>query len=483
MAIDTYMLDIAEKEGGSGILAELALPTLDREFVYQVAPGKNGLSFLKIPEDYLLVGHSSGGNHSIMHPREYAESVFNCLVKNTRRIGAQPIAVADVIDARSTNESFVKTVGAAFSHLALESKVAILNGELAKLGPMVNCACNISGTMLGLIKRDNPYTKDTPKVLEVNGIKYFIFDPKGKFVWMNSDGTGTKPLINSRFGKYEESVVDNFAMQFDDKGKFGGGALASFNIVETSGNVPFDRMNEYAIRLARQMNAFAIMQYEDIGNRLIGPHGEKNIWNISGTLVSLVDEDMINNMPTPKQGDSLIAIRGDGRSNGFTDRRNLIVEWLGENWHETNGGKYFGEFLTKPSILFYPIFSELISSRLASSVYHMSGGAFRDKLSRPIARQGLYAEIGIAEGSPQLFAPDPREAAFVSYFNISNAYAKFAVGNEGFISTSRPEKVLEFLKHRGYESRVVGELEKKQGVKGVKLRAFNGDIIDFSIKS
>lgn len=483
MVIDTYMLDIAEKEGSSGILAELALPTLEQEFVHQVVPGKNGLSFLKTPENYLLVGHSSGGDYGILDPAEYAKSVFSRLAENTRKIGAQPVAVADVIDARSTSESFVRAVGVPFSRLALESKVAILNGELAKLGPMVNCACNISGTMLGLIKRDSPYAKDVPGVFEVDGTKYFVFDPEGNFVWMNSDGTGTKPLINSRFGKYEESVVDDFAMQFDDKGKFGGGALASFNLVETSGNVPFDRINEYAVRIARQMDAFAIMQHENVGKRLSGPHGERNIWNISGTLVSLVNEDMINKMPRPKEGDSLIAIRGNGRSNGFTDRRNLIAEWLGENWHERDGGKYFGEFLTKPSILFYPIFSGLISSGLASSVYHMSGGAFRDKLAKPIAKHGLYVEIGVAEGSPQLFKPDPREATFVSHFNISNAYAKFAVGNEGFVSTSKPEEVIEFLRNRNHEARVVGKLERKEWVKGVKLRAFNGDIVDFSDKS
>lgn len=479
MTIDSYMLDIAEKEGSSGILAELALPTLEREFVHQVVPGKNGLSFLKIPEDWLLVGHSSGGDHRITDPGEYSKSVFRSLVENTKKIGAIPIAAADVIDASSTDESFVRSVGIPFSQMALESKVAILNGELAKLGPMVNCPCNISGTMLGLIPRDSQYSRGAPRVFEINGVKYFVFDPKGKFVWMNSDGTGTKPLTNSRFGKYEESVVDDFAMQFDDKGKFGGGALASFNLIETSGEVPFDRMNEYAIKIAGKMNAFAIIQHERVGNRLKGPHGEKNIWNISGTLVSLVDEDMINNMPRPKEGDSLVAIKGNGRSNGYTDRRNLVVEWFGEDWHETEGGKYFGDFLTKPSILFYPIFSELISQGLANSVYHMSGGAFRDKLANPIAKHGLYAEIGIEEGSVQLFKPDPREAAFVSQFNISNAYTKFAVGNEGFVSTTKPQEVIKFLKDRGHEARVVTKLEKKEGVKGILLRAFNGDIVDF----
>lgn len=483
MAIDTYMLDIEEKEGGSAILAELALPTLEREFVHQVVPGKNGLSFLKIPDKYVLVGHSSGGDYRIKDPAEYSASVIRHLISNTRRIGAVPIAVADVIDARSTDEDFVKSVGVPFRDIALEFNVAILNGELAKYGSMVNCPCNISGTMLGLLERDSEYARELKRSFEVCGIEYFVFDPCGKFVWMNSDGTGTKPLINARFGKQKESVDDVFAMQLDDKGKFGGGALALFNLVETSGDFPFDSVRCYANEKARSMGLFSIMQEEKIGKRLIGPHGEKNPYNISGTLVSLVDEDMINNMPKPREGDTLIAIKGNGRSNGFTDRRNLVVEWFGENWHETDGGKYFGEFLTRPSILFYPIFAELIEKGLATSVYHMSGGAYRDKLSKPISKHGLYVEIGVSDGSPQLFKPDPREAAFAANFNIKSTHTKYAVGNEGFIATGKPKEVLEYLNSKGLESLAVAKFEKKSdGTCGVKLRAFNGDIVDFTRK-
>ena len=89
ITIDPYMHDIAEKSGSSAILAEMALKTLDREFVHQVAPGKNGLSLLKIPEEYVLVGHSSGGNYRIREPGEYARSVLLKLVKDARRIGAE----------------------------------------------------------------------------------------------------------------------------------------------------------------------------------------------------------------------------------------------------------------------------------------------------------------------------------------------------------------------------------------------------------
>lgn len=478
--IDPYMHDIAEKSGSSAILAELALKTLDREFVHQVAPGKNGLSLLKIPESHVLVAHSSGGDYRITEPGEYSRSVFLRLIKDARRIGAEPIAVAEVIDARASDESFAKAVGVPFTDLALEYRVAKINGELAKLGPMVNCDCNMSATMLSMVRKGAV----TNRIFEIDGTKYFMFDPKGNYVGMNSDGVGTKSLINGRFGKQIENVDDLLAMQFDDKGKYGGGAVVSMNLVETTGAFPFERVNDYAMRRARRMGAHAIMQRERIGNRLAGIHGEKNVYNMSGTLVSLFDEETLRNPPAPRVLDTLIAIKGGGRSNGFTDRRNLMVEWFGNDWHKTQGGKYFGEFLTRPSLIFYPVFAEMISRELATSVYHMSGGAFRDKLSKPIAKHGLYAEIGLEEESPRLFKPDPREAAIAAQFNIKDAYAKFAMGNEGFVTTDCPDRALQYLSDCGFEARAIGKIDMFGGkVSGIKLRAHNGDIIDYTVKS
>jgi phosphoribosylaminoimidazole (AIR) synthetase len=410
MVTDSYVADIEEKAFGSELLADLARPTLDNRYVRKFSSGRNGINVLQIPDGYVVVGHSSGGDHRIEDPGEYSESVFRKLIGDARSMKIKPIAVASVIDARETEEAFVRAVGEPFARLAQEYGVAIVNGELAKLGDMMGCPCNISATMLGIVKRGQLEEK-LEGVIKDGGTNYFIFDPDGKYVWMNSDGIGTKSLIYARMLRHDSwrnSLKDLLAMQLDDKGKFGGGAVASFNVVEASTYPALRHLEKAAESMERAIGIPLIMQYEHVGNRIIGPNGERRVWNASGTLVSLVDEETLRNMPKPQEGDYLIAIKGDGRSNGFTDRRKIMINQFGESWHLNPLGKLYGEFLTKPSIIFYHIFAELIKSGLAKSVYHMSGGAYRDKLSKPISREGLGVEVGFERGA-ELFAPDPRE--------------------------------------------------------------------------
>ena len=74
-----------------------------------------------------------------------------------------------------------------------------------------------------------------------------------------------------------------------------------------------------------------------------------------------------------------------------------------------------------------------------------------------------------------------RELSEQSLQNIKDAYAKWPMGNEGFVTSSLPDSAIAMIKEHYLEAKVVGRLEKRNdGVTGVKLRAFNGDIVDFT---
>jgi len=121
--IDPYLLDIREKESSSELLVELFRPTLEREFVQQLVPGKNGISAIKLPSEYLLVGHASGGDYSIRNTQDYVHSVMARLLENTRKFhGAVPLAMANVIDAYSTDEAFVRNVGSILADSCLNAE-------------------------------------------------------------------------------------------------------------------------------------------------------------------------------------------------------------------------------------------------------------------------------------------------------------------------------------------------------------------------
>ena len=122
-------------------------------------------------------------------------------------------------------------------------------------------------------------------------------------------------------------------------------------------------------------------------------------------------------------------------------------------------------FLSAPSTVFYGTFSKLINNGLASSIYHMSGGAFKGKLAKPLANHGLYAEIH------GLFPADWRELALAGarLTPAEIAYAKWPMGNEGFAATSRPDDAIALLREHGLQGRIVGQLQALNGMTGIRL--------------
>ena len=485
--VEQYLLDIKEKDDMSRLLCELASQTHSYDFfgkrnnfdhVVNVVPGKNGINAVKVPMDSLCIVYSVGGDSKERDLRKYSESVVENVFNSGKRIGARVMGMADIIDASRTDEGLVRTVGEGLRDRAIFRGVPILNGELANLGKRVNCDCNITGTGIGFISRNSPFASKAP-AFEYEGVWYAVFDPKGKLVIVNSDGIGTKTEFYERFEKYSEGVIDFFAMNLDDCIKMGATPQVISGLIEYNGSVPVEDIINRAHNEALQMQLISIMQGEDVKDRIKGYFSS---YNISGSVVSTIDARRLANLPYPKAGDSLIAIRGkpNPRSNGISAKRQVMEKLFGKDWHYTEAGKLFGEYLTEPSTVFYPVFKKLIDSGLASSVYHMSGGAYDGKLSKPLARQKLFCEVGMTEQT-RLFEPDFREVLMAAYsLSARDSYAKWPMGNEGFATSSLPDSAIAMIKEGNLEAKVVGTIERREGTYGIKLQAFNGEVIDFT---
>ena len=284
---------------------------------------------------------------------------------------------------------------------------------------------------------------------------------------------------------YYLGLGDSLAMKVDDSSKRGAKVKAVSDLVETRGNIPFDTLMNHSLDLAKRLGIMYILQKEDLGERIMGYNKFSPSLNVSGSAVSVIDEERLGNPLRPSAGELLVAIRGkpNPRSNGITDKRKRMVQLFGEDYHSTEMGKWFLEFLAEPSTIFYPVFDRLIDMGLASSVYHMSGGAYNGKLAKPLADHGLYANI---EG---LYPPDEREL-FLSYLTSAHAaYGKWPMGNEGFISTREPEKAMKIIRGFGLEANVVSRIEGPKLVKGkdeieremvgVELTAFNREKVSY----
>lgn len=472
MEVDDYIKNvIVQGDEGSKLLVGICAPTLrNSKLVEIVQEGMNGLAVLNIPKDHYCIVHSIGGDPRITDLEEYTASMVDRLVNAARARKITPIGFADVIDASEGKKEDITRIGNALVEKANNFEIPILNGELAILGNRVNCTANISGTMISIVPKSSTFA--VTGVFTIDKVTYAVFDPGEDVVWINSDGIGTKTEFYERSGIYYPGLDDSLAMKLDDTIKAGATARVVSDVVETKGNVPFDLLVKAASKKGVNSGFHHILQQEKVGERIMGYNEKAASYNVSGSAVSTINKERLKNLPKPSEGELLVAIRGkpNPRSNGITDKRKIMINLYGENWHETEEGKIFLEYLARPSIVLYPVFKELIDNGAATSVYHMSGGAYNGKLARPLAKHGLFAEIS------NLFKPDYRELALMgaSGASMQTAYAKWPMGNDGFISTKEPEKAIPIIQKHGLDARFVGEIKKCERT-GVELTALNGE--------
>jgi phosphoribosylaminoimidazole (AIR) synthetase len=495
---------ISRGDEGSSLLAKLTAPTLKNcNYVDVINGGMNGLAVLKnLPKDSVVVVYSLCGDPHLTDLKNYISSMFSKIAGVAKENNLEPLAIADVVDASAGEKEDIKLIGNVLRENANKHNISILNGELAILGNRVNGVANINSTVIALGKKNmfynDSFTSGTRATLNYkkNTIEAAVFNHQGKPIWINSDGIGTKTEFYERLGNYELGLLDSLAMKLDDTIKLGATAMVTSDIVEyNNDSFPIEKFYEFARLFSNQFNMQYMLQMERADNRIRGFSIDAPAYNVSGSTVSIIDEEKLKNPPVPNEGDYLIAVRGkpNPRSNGITDKRKIMIRLFGEEYHKTREGQLFLEYLASPSIVLYPYFKELIDDNVATSVFHMSGGAYNGKLARPLVKQNLFVDIGARQDRKDkslvnienLFPPDWRELALggAAFTSAQTAYAKWPMGNDGFITTENPQAAINYLRNNGLEARVVGIIEKPlDGKTGVELTAFNGEKIYYSGK-
>lgn len=493
-AVDQYIQNVIK--GGdemSARLEKIFAQTLGNSpHVDIVSQGMNGIKVIRPPVGQLALVHSLSGLPHLDDPREYARSVVDRLVEAAEAVGAKPVAFANVIDASNSDPGSIIPYAEGLAELAHAYKLAVPNGEFAVLGNRVCVPANVSATMLSFISRENSHLPEETltnwESFTKNEIIYAVFDPHGKALYMNSDGVGTKTEFYERSRNYERAKLDSFAMKLDDLIKVGGTACVVSDVAET--NASRREQHEFqggwrgGLVAPHGEDIIYIVQHEEVGNRISSYRERVLAFNLSGSAISTIDESRLQKPLRPNAGEYLVAIRGkpNPRSNGITDKRITMIQLFGQEWHNMREGELFMEYLGEPSTVFYGVFKQFIDTNLVSSVYHLSGGAFKGKLGKPLAKYGLYVTLN------DMFAPDWRELTLAGarFTNAETAYSKWPMGNEGFVSTSQPHEVVIALHEFGLEGRVVGQIEEarngKTGVELTGIKASNGENVYYSGK-
>jgi len=474
---DAYLKEVIGRgDEGSRLLAAICAPTLKNSDRVRLIGDEKRIA-LEIPDNHQPIVHSCAGRGN---PEEAAKDLVLNLMAQASEINATPVAFTNIIDSRTGDIEMLRKIAAALAAAADIYHLPIINGENAILGDVVRGDANISGTMISsLPKGSKVYTGTLIK--EGRFIRYSgspprpvfaTFDHEGKYVIANTDGIGTKTRFRQRLGAWALSINDFLAMIFDDQAKVRGARVrVASGVLEVSGYSEQIKLTErYMRERCKEMGILGTLQLEK-GN--LNAYKEGVVaYNIGGTAVGIVSEQDLLNPLKPAAGEFVIAIRGkpNPRSNGITGKREAMRRMFGENWHETEIGKKFLEFLAEPSTVLYPVFQELISSGLATSVYHMSGGAYDGKFARPLAKHGLMAKLD------NLFAPDWRELALCTLTPARAAYGKYPMGNEGFVTTTKPDDAIAAIKARGLDAQLAGRIEEGTGV---ELVAWNREKVYF----
>ncbi|MFW6449929.1 MAG: hypothetical protein ACOCZ6_02645 [Nanoarchaeota archaeon] len=453
-----YITEVIGKgDEGSGVLNAMLAPTLEYQDIVDIIQSKTeSFPVLRTPENYDVVVCSAAGDN-VKSLDEHAYSMVRNLENNMKEVGAEPVALANVVDSETGDLDMIKIIGQAIAQGCYDTNMANMNGENAILGSRVQSDANVMGTAIGLVKSGK-----LPKNFEHNNLNYSTFTPE-KAVWINSDGIGTKSEFYERIGKFERGLLDWLAMLADDTIKKGAIAKVASGILETRNTIPAEKMDAKAQELSDLLGFNVMFDRERVPNRIMGYKPGAPSYNLSGSIVSEIDEEWLRNPPTPKLGEYLMAVASlipNPRSNGITDKRKTMEEIFGREYHKTKEGRMFLEYLAQPSTVLYPLFQELLNNGLASSVYHMSGGSFNGKLGKPLAKDNLFCSLR------HIYKPDWRESAIIgwNFTSPEDAYAKYPMSNDGFFTTNNPKRAAEIVQKYGLKCMGSGILEKGSGV-------------------
>jgi len=489
---DEYIQTVIKQgDEGSALLRARTAETLNNSEFVDVVDNK---AVVRVPEGHVAVVHAATGD-----PNEddvtHTASLVERLVDQAKKADIIPVGFANIVDSPTGDTEILSAIADQLSERANHHKIAVLNGENAILGPIVNASANISGAMISIAPKRSDFVKRARNGNNVTiqgvgqRIEYAFFDPQGQAVYINVDGVGTKTKFYEMTGQYHLAIDDLLAMNLDDTGKSGAVPRVVAIIAEFShehNDIFLNFLRHTSIR-ANEINFVSILLNEIVGDRLKAYWDGIIAFNLNGAVVSTIDEDMLENPLQSYAGDTVIAIRGkpNPRSNGISSKRkgmDIIGESLSKrygvkHYSAADEGKHFLEFLAQPSTILYPLFRHLIDARAVSNVYHMSGGAFNGKFAKPLAEAGLYAEL------KNLFPADTREETLRQVLEMSqkDAYGQWPMGHDGFITTKTPGQAIAIITAHGLEGKTVGKV-KRSTKTGLSLTTPSGDTVYFSGK-
>jgi phosphoribosylformylglycinamidine cyclo-ligase len=111
---------------------------------------------------------------------------------------------------------------------------------------------------------------------------------------------------------------------------------------------------------------------------------KKDEYDLVGTIVGLVDRNMVIDGSTIVGGDVIIGLASSGlHTNGYSLARKIVREAGGRKYSDSfeQSGRTFGEVLQEPHRSYLPLYP-IMQQSLIKGCVHITGGGFQDNINR-----------------------------------------------------------------------------------------------------
>jgi phosphoribosylformylglycinamidine cyclo-ligase len=285
---------------------------------------------------------------------------------------------------------------------------------------------------------------------------------------IHSDGIGTKVIVAEALNNYATLGYDLVAMVCDDITAMGCVPFMMSTILDVGYidedldvDIMITNLAKGLINAALEVDV-PIMggEFAQMGHRIMGCSPMPLIWNATGTWTCHLKSTITGIDIRP--GDSIIALEEPGcRSNGFTLLRNLMKQYLGDNWWGTKckEEETYGDIALRPSRLYTPIVRPLLHDDTPiAGMIHVTGGGLAGRLKHYLGCVGQGAHIFNPYAPNQIF----QELIDENFVTAREAYENWSMGNGFLIITPEPRAVEELLPN--IEHMVIGVVTRETSV-------------------
>jgi phosphoribosylformylglycinamidine cyclo-ligase len=310
--------------------------------------------------------------------------------------------------------------------------------------------------------------------------------PTGTLMNIGFDGVGTKMELAERVKNHRTIAYDLFAMVTDDAVVRGAepvliGSILDVNSLGTLDKPFIEEVRQLAegyIGAAKAANV-AIVNGEvaELGNR-IGGFGKFN-YNWGAAVVWFANKNRLFTGQEIKEKDYLVGLQETGfRSNGLSLVRKIMNKSHGENWHTQMYNKTnLAELALEPSKIYSGAVVEMFGGfqdepkSKINGVAHITGGGIPGKLGRVLKPSGLGATISepYSPAELMLYCQDKGNVP------DEEAYKTWNMGQGMIIITPEPDKVISIAKSHNLESKVIGQVESKSGIRILNSGAYSNN--------